>query len=177
MVIDTERLHIRPIVEDDWQSVQRIWEDFSHSKYAQYDRPHTIQEEDIRARIAKWEKANHGTEHMFFAVCLHDTVIGYIAFNIRNNGYEVGYCFHSAYFGNGYAKESHLALFNYLRTLGITRLTAGTAIKNIPSVGLLKSLGFEQIGEEKVSFYNDPEGNSIVFDGGIFELTLENKKQ
>lgn len=177
MTINTERLYIRPIVEGDWRSVQSIWEDFSHSKYAQYDRPHDLQAEDVRARMAKWEKANHETDHMFFAVCLHDIVIGYIAFNKRKNGYEVGYCFHSTYFGNGYAKESHLALFNYLQTLGITRLTAGTAIKNIPSVELLKSLGFQQIDKEKVSFYSDTNGNAIVFDGGIFELTLKKKKQ
>ena len=46
---------------------------------------------------------------MFFAICLNDTVIGYMAFNIRENGHEIGYCFHSAYRGKSYAKESHLA--------------------------------------------------------------------
>ena len=50
-------------------------------------------------------------------------------------------------------------------------ITAGTAINNKPSVSLLKALGFKQVGTEKVSFYKDSEGNDIVFDGGIFELT------
>ena len=50
------------------------------------------------------------------------------------------------------------------------RITAGTAIKNISSVKLLKSLGFTQIGTEKVSFHKDENGKDIVFDGGIFEL-------
>ena len=36
----------------------------------------------------------------------------------------------------------------------------------------LKALGFKQIGEEKVSFYQDQKGNDIVFDGGIYELIL-----
>lgn len=108
---------------------------------------------------------------MFFAICFNDTVIGYIAFNIRENGYEIGYCFHSDFHGKGYAKESHLALFDYLRGLGIMSFTAGTAINNKPSVSLLKILGFKQVGTEKVSFYKDSEGNDIVFDGGIFELT------
>ena len=107
---------------------------------------------------------------MFFAICLGDTVIGYSAFNIRENGYEIGYCFHSAYHGKGYAKESHLALFDYLRTLGITKFTAGTAINNTPSVFLLKSLGFELTETENVSFYKDAQGNDIVFQGGIFKL-------
>ena len=71
-----------------------------------------------------------------------------------------------------YEKESHLALIDYMRELGIKRLTAGTALINTPSVALLKSLGFELIETEKVLFYKDAEGNDIVFDGGIFELML-----
>ena len=105
-----------------------------------------------------------------FAVCLGDTVIGYATFHIREDGYELGYCFHSAYHGKGYAKESLTALFDYLGTLGITKFTAGTAIQNIPSVSLLKSLSFQLIGTEDVSFYQDAQGNDIVFEGGIFKL-------
>jgi len=97
-------------------------------------------------------------------------VIGYATFHIREDGYELGYCFHSAYHGKGYAKESLTALFDYLGTLGITKFTAGTAIQNIPSVSLLKSLGFQLIGTEDVSFYQDAQGNDIVFEGGIFKL-------
>lgn len=64
----------------------------------------------------------------------------------------------------------HMVIFDYLRTLGITKFTAGTTINNIPSVALLKSLGFELVGTENVSFYKDAQGNDIVFEGGIFEL-------
>lgn len=60
-----------------------------------------------------------------------------------------------------------------MRTLGITNFTVGTAIDNAPSVALLKSLGFELIGTEKVSFYKDSQGNDIVFEGGIFELNTD----
>lgn len=173
MLLKTERLNIRKIVEDDWRSVQRIWEDFNRSEYAQYDKPHVTDEADVRPRIAKWAKANRsGMEHMFFAVCVGEAVIGYVAFNIRESGYEIGYCFHSDAHGKGYAKESCRALFEYLRGCGVAKLSAGTAINNLPSVRLLKSLGFELVGEEKVSFYKDAQGDDIVFDGGIFELTL-----
>ena len=170
MLLKTERLTIRHIVAGDWKSIKEIWVDFNAAALSKYDKPHNTDDEDVRTRIAKWATANSGTEHMFFAVCLGDTIIGYSAFNIRKDGYEIGYCFHSAYHGKGYAKESHIALFDYLRTLGITKFTAGTAINNVPSVSLLKSLGFVLIGTEKVSFYKDAQGNDIVFEGGIFEL-------
>lgn len=170
MLLKTQRLMIRHIAEDDWRSIKDIWINFNASEFAQYDMPHHTADEDVRARISKWANTNGTTEHMFFAVCLNDTVIGYIAVNARENSYEIGYCFHSDYHGKGYAQESHLALFDYLRTLGITKFTAGTAIDNLPSVALLKSLGFQQVGTERVSFYHDSQGNDIIFDGGIFEL-------
>lgn len=168
MLLKTERLTIRHVVADDWKSIRDIWVGFNSSEYAQYDTPHITEDANVQARIAKWAAANSETEHMFFAICLNETVIGYIAFNIRENGYEIGYCFHSDYRGKGYAKESHLALFDYLRTLGITKFSAGTALNNTPSVKLLTALGFQLVGQEKVSFYEDAEGNDIVFDGGDF---------
>lgn len=169
MLLKTERLNIRHVVADDWKSIRDIWVDFNSSEYAQYDTPHITEDANVQARIAKWAAANSGTEHMFFAICLGETVIGYIAFNIRENEHEIGYCFHSAYHGKGYAKESHLALFDYLRTLGIKKFSAGTALNNTPSVKLLTSLGFKLVEQEKVSFYKDADDNDIVFDGGIFE--------
>lgn len=168
MLLKTERLTIRRVVAEDWKSIRDIWVDFNDSKYAQYDTPHNTEDADVQARIAKWASFDGGTEHMFFAICLNETVIGYIAFNIRENGHEIGYCFHSAYHGKGYAKESFLALFDYLKTLGITSFSAGTALNNTPSVKLLASLGFKLVEKEKVSFYKDADGNGIVFDGGIF---------
>ena len=169
MLLKTERLNIRHVVADDWKSIRDIWVDFNSSEYAKYDTPHITEDANVQARIAKWAAVNSGTEHMFFAICLGEIVIGYIAFNIRENGHEIGYCFRSAYHGKGYAKESMLALFDYLRTLGITKFSAGTAINNTPSVKLLTSLGFRLVEREKVSFYKDAAGNDIVFDGGIFE--------
>ena len=170
MFLKTDRLTIRHIVPEDWKSIKEIWVDFNSSALSQYDMPHSTDDEEVQQRIARWAGANSGTEHMFFAICLDDTVIGYTAFNIREDGYEIGYCFHSAYHGKGYATESHLAIFDYLRTFGITKFTAGTALNNIPSVSLLKGLGFELKETEDVSFYKDSQGNDIVFQGGIFVL-------
>lgn len=170
MQIKTKRLIIRRVTEADWKALQRIWKNFNTSEYAQYDRPHITKDNDVRERVSKWARFCNSFEHMFFAICTDDTVIGYIAFNIRQNSHELGYCFHSDYHRMGYAKESLTALFDYLRTLGIKRFTAGTAMNNTPSVCLLKSSGFELIGTERISFYKDAQGNDIFFEGGIFEL-------
>ena len=135
--------------------------------------PHNTDNEDVKNRISKWANASSGFEHIFFAVCLDNVVIGFFSFNIRKDSHEIGYCFHSKYQGKGYAKESLEALIKYLTEIGIKKFSAGTAINNIPSVSLLKSLDFILTGTEKISFYKDEQGNDIVFDGGIFELNIE----
>lgn len=173
MLLKTARLTIRYIEADDWKSIKEIWLDFNKSALSKYDRPHNTADDDVRMRIARWAESNSGTEHMFFAVCLNNSVIGYVSFNRRIDNYEIGYCFHSAYHGRGYAKESLSVLLNHLRALGITRFTAGTAMDNTPSVALLKSLGFTLTGTENVSFYRDVDGNDIVFKGGVFEINLD----
>ena len=82
-IIETERLTIRHIVADDWKSIKEIWVDFNTSALSQYDMPHITDDDDVQPRITKWAGANSGTEHMFFAICLGDIVIGYSAFNIK----------------------------------------------------------------------------------------------
>lgn len=69
MLIKTDRLVIRHIVADDWQNIKAIRDDFAVSAYSQYDVPFNTEESEIRARISKWENANNGMGHMFFAIC------------------------------------------------------------------------------------------------------------
>ena len=172
-MITTERLTIRHIAETDWPAVRDIWMALAPRPMAQYDKPFNTDPESVRARVARWaDFTRKGTEHIFFAVCLNGEVIGYVAFNQRERGHEVGYSFHPAHHGKGYAKETLTALLAHLRTLGLTQFSAGTALNNTPSVRLLESVGFRLAGTEKVSFYKDEYGADIVFDGGIFELEL-----
>ena len=171
-MIQTERLSIRRVVADDWKAIQAIWADAAKSEYARYDKPNDTSDEAVSRRIARWASFADGDEHMFFAVCLEDHVIGYAALNRREEGYELGYCFHSAWHGKGYARESISAILRRMKERGASRIEAGTALNNRPSVRLLLALGFRQTGTEQVSFYRDEEGNPIVFKGGLFEMDL-----
>lgn len=172
MEIKTERLLIRKITANDWTDIKKIWDDFRVSEYAKYDVPHKSDDNEIRQQVSKWENANMEKKHLFFAICLENEVIGYIDFHDTGSGYECGYCFRSDHHGKGYAKESFRALIGFFSDMGVKKLTASTAMKNIPSVRLLNSLGFQLVGTEKVSFYKDELGNDIYFEGGIFELNI-----
>ena len=170
-MITTDRLTIRPIVEADWPAVRNIWAALAPLPMAQYDKPFTTAPAIVQARVARWAAFTvAGTAHMFFAVCLAGEMIGYFAFNQREQGHEIGYSFHPDCHGKGYAKEALTALLAHLRVRGFTRFSAGTALNNTPSVKLLTGLGFRLTGTEKVSFYKDAQGQDIVFEGGVFEL-------
>ena len=171
-MIRTQRLSIRRIRTDDWRAIKEIWAGAAASEYARYDRPNDLEDEAVSRRIAAWASFADSDEHIFCAVCLRDAVIGYVAFNRTAYGHEIGYCFHPDHHGRGYARESIQALLDFMKEKGASAITAGTALNNTPSVGLLRSLGFRQTGTEKVSFYRDENGRDIVFDGGVFELSL-----
>ena len=178
MLLQTDRLTVRPVEASDWKAMQAIWLDFSKSPYACFDCPHSTEEADVRPRIARWARAAQtGLDHLFFSVCLEAQVIGYISANVRPGSYELGYCFHSDHQGKGYAFESLLAVMDYLKGLGVSKLTVGTALENTPSVALLNRLDFQMTATEQVSFYRDQKGQAIVFQGGIFEKEFEKQAE
>ena len=173
MQLETSRLNIRNIEVADWKSLQKIWEDFNESKYVIYDAYKNTDEEDIKIRLSRWvDSMEKNSDHLFFAICLKDEMIGFVTMNRRNDSYDLGYGFLQSVQGNGYATESIKAVLEYMRGFGLNKITAGTAIKNKPSVKLLHRLGFNEIGREKVSFYKDELGNDIIFTGGNFEYVF-----
>ena len=171
--IQTERLSIRRIRAEDWKDIQAIWGGAAKSVYAQYDRPNDLDDASVQSRVARLGVFAESDAHIFLAVCLKNRVIGYFSLNERGEGYELGYCFYSDFHGKGYARESLRAVLRFLRDLGVPFVEAGTALRNTPSLRLLRSLGFELRGTEKVSFYQDAEGKDIFFDGGIFVRRLD----
>ena len=172
-MIVTERLSIRTIQADDWKVIQVIWADQAKSIYAPYIKPKVLDDQSVCQEIARWAGFADCDKNHYFAVCCDKAVIGYVAIHRREIGFEIGYGFHSDHQGKGYAKESISALLHFLKDQGVSRIMAQTALKNTPSVKLLLSLGFIQTGTKTVSFFQDTEGNDIVFEDGIFEIRTD----
>lgn len=169
----TKRLTIRPIEADDWPALKEIWEDFNRSPYVIYDNVKSTDPDEVKTRIARWAEATqNGKEHIFMVTCYEDKVIGFTSLNAYADGYDIGYGFLDRFQGKGYAAESLSAIAEYAKNLGARKLYAGTAIKNLPSMALLKRLGFTLVGTEQVSFHKDEQGNDICFEGGNFEKAL-----
>lgn len=129
MEINTKRLRIREMREEDWPAMQAIFADFNRSKLAKYDRP--MPEADDEARALTRAFAESG---LFFSVLLNGAPIGYIGFHEDGGKYDLGYCFSSAHHSRGYACESAQAVLEYMRRARSAQVfTAGTALDNLPS--------------------------------------------
>lgn len=170
MFLETERLRIRTLVPSDWPAMRRIFDDFSRSPWAGYDRPLPTEESAVRALVEQFAAGG-----LFYAVFRkgEDTMIGYVCFHDQPEGYDLGYCFRSDFHHQGYAAESIRALLWQLReSRGVTRFTAGTALDNTPSCRLLERLGFVCVSRETVSFDGGDgfPGGNFVLDAGHMEM-------
>lgn len=166
MHMNTKRLFIRKLLPEDWQKLKNIAADFRKSEYVIYDMPLPVEDNKIKELTKQFAQSQ-----LFFAVFLKDAaeMIGYVCFHNESEVFDLGYCFHSAYHGKGYAFEACSELMNYInKNYKIKNFTAGTALKNIPSCGLLSRLGFVLKETECLSFHKDEAGNDITFEGGIF---------
>ena len=159
MLIATQRLLIRSFEFGDWPELRKIAMEFQASEYRYLDREIPTDIEKIQS-VARY-CASTG---LWFSVLLQGEMIGYVCFSGTLNSLDLGYGFHSSAHGKGYASESISALLELLESAGVERFTAGTALQNVPSMRLLKRLGFRQTSEEDVCFY---EGHP--FRGGSFE--------
>lgn len=163
MKIRTDRLVIHNFKRKNAAELKEIAKDFNRSEYAVYDRPLPENDEDVKALSECFVRSKTA-----YAVYCAGQMIGYAVFHKVENGYDVGYCFHSSFHGKGYAYESLKALINYFaEKYKVNVFTAGTALKNIPSCRLLAKLGFQCVSEEQVSF-----DGKFYFQGGNFVLKL-----
>lgn len=148
-VIETERLHIRNFIAEDWQALQEVIINYQASESAKYEPSWPTSNEEVQG-IAKWFAAGDD----FLCVCLKatGTVIGLLAIERRKDREEqvhnLGYVFHPAYQGHGYAQEGCRAIMRYVfNQLGAVAIHTGTHPANEASVRLLTKLGLKRINQ------------------------------
>lgn len=162
--LKTNRLVIQKLKAEDYKSLKAIAADFGKSEYAVYDIPLPTEDDKIKPLCEQFAASG-----LWFAVWFSEKMIGYICFHQNGTVFDLGFCFHSDYHGQGFAFEACYALMEHIeKERNATAFTAGTALKNAPSCKLLKKLGFVLKETEALSFHKDKNGNEITFEGGIF---------
>lgn len=146
--IETERLILRETMPEDAPAIYRLFADPLVTRY--YDlEPYTsvgqaealidfFDESFELERAIRWgiERKKDGA---LMGTC------GYVW--LRTHRGEIGYELHSDYWRRGYMSEALDAILDFGFTeLGLNRIEALTMLENEASMGLLRSLGFQQEG-------------------------------
>jgi RimJ/RimL family protein N-acetyltransferase len=173
--IGTKRLTIRSFCVGDWRDLHEMVVQYQASEVAKYDHKWPTAEDEIKG-VAEW----FASGDRFLAVCLNETgeLIGFVALNPKEDQdarmFGLGYVFHPAYRGKGYATEAGQAVLDHaFGELGAESISTGTAEANGPSCRLLRRLGFQETGRGTGSFWKTEDGERIEFATLSFRLSRE----
>ena len=158
VAIKTDRLTLTDIKEFDKDLYAKIYLDDEHNKWWGYDYRDDLNGEkptpDYFYSFQK--KLKEIKEEYLFIVRLNDIMIGELVLHNfgEDDSVEMGFRFFKEYQGKGYAKESALALKDFVKnTLGAKKIKSRCFKENLPSKRLILSLGLEQTSEDLTHYY------------------------
>ena len=162
MVIETQRLLIRPFDPADWEDLHEYLSDGQVIRYEPYG--------VFTADESRQEAARRSSDPAFWAVCLKDS--GKLIGNLYLAGqsfdtWELGYVFNASYQGKGYATEAAASLLDHaFGRLGARRVIAMCNPLNTASWRLLERLGMRREGHliRNIWFKRDERGEPIWSD-------------
>lgn len=146
LIIETERLILRPFTAEDIEPSYQMNLDAEVSKYTGDGGVVSIEEIERRIKehvMGDYEKYGFGR----FAVVLKETnqFIGFAGLKFLEdmNEVDLGYRFIQKYWGKGYASEASKACIDYgFNQLNLNEIIALVLPENIGSINVLDKLGF-----------------------------------
>ena len=149
MILETERLVLRPVESGDWRSLYPIMSDpvvMAHWDSSEIEDPEAVEQmvaaqvDDMAAGSACYWVVERSQDRVFLGACDLSEI------DWRHRRGEVGFVLAVAAWGQGYGLEAMRAVVDHAAGLGIKRLWARAHAGNDRSERLLKRLGFEEEG-------------------------------
>ena len=146
--IQTNRLILRKFTITDADDMYNNWaSDTECCKYLAWNVHKNIDE--TKALLESWIKAyDEGCYNWVVEIKNTHEIIGSISVMTaleKHSTCELGYCYGSKYWGNGYATEAAKAILSYSHEVLSARLCAWIEAKNKASCALAESLGMEVV--------------------------------
>jgi RimJ/RimL family protein N-acetyltransferase len=147
-IMETERLVLRELTLDDFESLHRILSDPITMQFWPMPFTREATQQWIERNIQHYERCGHGR----WAVILKQSNeligdCGIASSEIDGNlEYDLGYIFHYPYWGQGYASEAASACLRFaVQTLGLQRVVANMATDHRASAKVAEKLGMRRI--------------------------------
>jgi RimJ/RimL family protein N-acetyltransferase len=149
VILETERLVLRPIEPDDWRVLYPIMSDpvvMAHWDSTEIEDPEVVaqmiaaQRDDMDAGRACYWAVERGGDQAFLGACDLSEI------DWRHKRGEVGFVLATLAWGQGYGLEAMRAVVSHAASLGLKRLWARAHAGNERSERLLERLGFEVEG-------------------------------
>ena len=168
-IINTPRLVLRWISEDD---IDSLYEIFSDPQVMRYWSTVPLSNRKAAAELQREIAEGNENETMFkWGLALRDsgTVIGTTTlFNLSldNGRAEIGYALGRAYWGKGYMNEALSALVSHaFEVMELRRLEADVDPRNAASIRTLERLGFQREGFLRERWHVNGEIQDALFYG------------
>lgn len=170
-ILETERLLLRELVEEDTQGVFNCFSNPDVTRfYGQDTLTHMGQAKEF---IRLFEQNFNGKRGIRWGIQVKDggeEIIGTIGFNLwspKHKRAEIGYEIHPNHWRKGYAAEAVSKIVSFgFNELGLTRIGAVVFIENDASNALLTKLGFEKEGVLRNYMYQ----NGVPCDTNVYSL-------
>lgn len=169
-ILETERLRLRQVTEQDAPSIFDLRSNVAVMKYL--DRPPARNLEDALDLIEKIRYSFDHNEGITWAICMKEDqhligTIGYWRIDKPHHRAEIGYMLHEIYQGKGIMQEAISAVLNFgFRTLNLHSIEANVNPKNEASIRLLERNGFRQEAYFRENYFY----NGMFLDSSIYSL-------
>lgn len=147
--IVTERLVLKPLGLEHFQTVKKYSMDYENTKYMCRLPKETDEEvmEFLAGVDAEWKKEN--PEYYEFAIFYEGKHIGAVSIYFENGAGELGWIVNKKYWGNRFAYEAARAIVEYfVDNMGVKHFVAHCDTKNVASYKTMEKLGMTKTGEQ-----------------------------
>ena len=161
--LETERLILRYLKEDDLTSLYDAWSDDKVTKYVSFDTYTSI--EAAKERVGIWlERYKNEKCYRWIIERKEDgelfgviDVVGYA----DDGAPEIGYLSRRRFWGNGYMTEALGAVTEYLFSEGFSSVVVEAFVPNVGSNRVIQKNGFTLVGGRDMEFTKN--GKTVSF--------------
>ena len=170
MILETERLYIRPFINKDFEDVFEIYSSETVCRYLLEEAWNSTNKKENFGNKLRNNNLD-GKSALNLAVLLNEKVIGDISvwYTDMKDTVEIGFVFNPKFSKKGYAKESVRAvieeLFNKYR---IHRIQANLDARNIASATLCDNIGMRKEAHFIKDYWNKGEWTDSYVYGMLF---------